>query len=245
MTTESILTQLDRAIDCLLPDEKLAIQLMQQSNIKKASDTIQYQENAGAILYELKLQLLADIQTKQSTAPDKIRTIKKFQAFAADHARNPSWKYAYHSVEDNLYLLMCDYWMIVANRPDGMELIGKPEDYKPIDWKSYNNRAYEHTIDLPNPQALELYIKSQKGKDKTVKLHGVPYIFPNGIVMNSEWLLWSMKLTEATKLKYNDIRKPCQISGAGYTITLMPAMNIHNTKPTELPKVGRTTKSLF
>lgn len=244
MTTEAILTQLDRAIDCLLPEQKEAIDLMQQGNIKKASDTVYYQDNTGALLYELKLRLLSSLPAKNIPS-DKVKIIQKFQDFAVNHPKYPSWRFAYHAVEDNLYLLMCDYWMIVTSNPDGLELIGKPEAYKQIDWKKYNNIPYEHTIDLPNPQALELYIKSQKGKDKTAKMHGVSFIFSNNIVINAEWLLWSIKLTGATKLKYNEIRKPCQIEGSGYTITLMPAMRQGKITPTELPKVGRTTKSLF
>ena len=136
---------------------------MKKNNLKKASETIGYRENTGALLYELKLQLLSEIDKASSNiSAEKRKMLQKFQEFAGRKPKHPSWKYAYYSEEDDLYLLMCDYFMIVTKYPDGLELIGNPQDYKQIDWKKYNDMEYETTVPLPNIMALDLYIQQQK-----------------------------------------------------------------------------------
>ena len=246
MTTKAILAQIEKAIVNLSENDKLAIELMKDNNMKKASDTICYHDNVGAILYELKLKLLSELEaTTSGVSAEKRKMIQKFQEFAGRKPKHPSWKYAYYSEEDKQYLLMCDYFMIVTSIPDGLEVIEKPQDYKQIDWKKYNNMEYETTVPLPNVKALELYIEQQREilPDKG-KVSGIRYIFPNGMVMNAEWLLWAMKLTGTDTLYYNDNRKPCQLRSPEYRITLMPAMPVGcgDTKPTVLPKIGGTKK---
>ena len=246
MTTRAILIQIDKAIESLTEDQKQAIDLMKKNNLKKASETIGYRENTGALLYELKLQLLSEIDKASSNvSAEKRKMLQKFQEFAGRKPKHPSWKYAYYSEEDDLYLLMCDYFMIVTKYPDGLELIGNLQDYKQIDWKKYNDMEYETTVPLPNVKALELYIEQQREilPDKG-KVSGIRYIFPNGMVMNAEWLLWAMKLTGTDTLYYNGNRKPCQLRSPEYRITLMPAMPVGrgDTKPTVLPKIGGTKK---
>lgn len=246
MTTRAILIQIDKAIESLTEDQKQVIDLMKKNNLKKASETIGYRENTGALLYELKLQLLSEIDKASSNvSAEKRKMLQKFQEFAGRKPKHPSWKYAYYSEEDDLYLLMCDYFMIVTKYPDGLELIGNPQDYKQIDWKKYNYMEYETTVPLPNIMALDLYIQQQKETlpDKG-KVSGIRYVFPNGMVMNAEWLQWAMKLTGADKLYYNGNIKPCQLRSSEYRITLMPAMPVgkYDEKPTELPKISGAKK---
>ena len=246
MTTRAILIQIDKAIEGLTEDQKQAIDLMKKNNLKKASETVGYRENTGALLYELKLQLLSEIDKASSNvSAEKRKMIQKFQEFAGRKPKHPSWKYAYYSEEDKQYLLLCDYFMIVTSNPGGLELIGNPLDYKQIDWKKYNNMEYETTVPLPNVKALDLYIQQQKETlpDKG-KVSGIRYIFPNGMVMNAEWLLWAMKLTGSDKLYYIGNRKPCQIRSSEYRVTLMPAMPVgkYDEKPTELPKISGAKK---
>ena len=248
MTTRAILIQIDKAIESLTEDQKQAIDLMKKNNLKKASETVGYRENTGALLYELKLQLLSEIDKASSNvSAEKRKMLQKFQEFAGRKPKHPSWKYAYYSEEDDLYLLMCDYFMIVTKYPDGLELIGNPQDYKQIDWKKYNDMEYETTVPLPNIMALDLYIQQQKETlpDKG-KVSGIRYVFPNGMVMNAEWLQWAMKLTGADKLYYNGNRKPCQLKSPEYRITLMPAVPVGpaDDKPTVLLPI-KGTKKLF
>ena len=251
MNTKSVLTQIEKAMQYLAEDQKAAIDLMKRSNIKKASDTICYRENTGALLYELQLQLLSEIDSekpKSKLSAKRVKAIQKFQEFAGRKPKHPSWQYAYYSEEDKLYMLMCDYWMIITSNPDGLEVIGNPKDYKQIDWKKYADMEYSNSIELPNPEALELYIHQQKEilPDKIGKKQGVRYVFSNKIGMNAEWLLWAMDLTGTDTMYYNDTRKPCKLNGNGYKIILMPAAPVgeFDIIPTVLPKIA-SHKKLF
>ena len=249
MTTKAILSQIEIAMLYLTEDQKSAIELMQKSNLKKADDTVCFRENTGAILYELKLKLLSEIDkdSRSKFEAERIKIVKKLQEVAGKKPRDVSWQYAYYSVEDNLYLLMCDYFMFTTTIPDGLELISDPSKYRLIDWKKYNYMEYSQTTELPLIKELELYIEQQHETNKLSKKNGIRYVFPCGLVVNAEWLLWAMKLTGATHLSYNDLRKPCQLKGRDYTFTLMPAMRVDglDAKPTELPKISGGAKKLF
>lgn len=251
MNTKSVLTQIEKAMQYLTYDQRAAIDIMKRSNIKKASDTICYRENTGALLYELQLQLLSEIgseKPKSKLSADRIKAVQKFQAFARIKPKHPSWQYAYYSEEDKTYVLLCDYWMVLTSNPDGLELIGNPKDYKSLDWKKYRDAEYPNTIELPNPKALELYVQQQKEilPDKIGKKQGVRYVFPNKIGMNAEWLLWAMTLTGTNTMYYTDNKKPCKLIGSDYQVILMPAAPVgeFDIIPTVLPKIA-STKKLF
>lgn len=249
MTNKEIITYIDKAMQYMDEDQKCAAQLMAKSNLRKADDTIGYRENTGAILYELKQRIMSEIASesiKYNADAAQIKSIKKLQELIAPITvtRNPSWQYAYYSEEHNHYILMCDYFLLVAPTSNGLTLIGNPKEYRLIDYVSHINIPRDLTLQLPNIAELELYIKQKKATKHKGDKQAIAYTFDNGYTVNAEWLYHGMQITHAQVAKYYDIRKSCKLTGSGYTFILMPAYR-PDAKPTILPKISGSIKKLF
>ena len=192
MTNKDIIVQIDRAMKYLDDEQRCAVSLMAKNNIKKADDTITYRENTGAILYELKLKLLAEVETnvmKCNINAPQIKSVKALQSIAAEQKTgHPSWHYAYYSEEDKQYLLLCNYFMLLSPIPDGLDLIGNPKEFKLINYKKYLDIPRDNHINLPNIAALELYIKQKKAARQKGSTEGISFIFDNNYIINAEWL---------------------------------------------------------
>lgn len=229
MTTGKFLEMVNEAISLLDDEGKSAVEFMRKNAVKSASN-MQLMYNTGAVLEDIRNELISDIQAAE--AKKNVSAVKKYakQCFTRNINIKPEFAYT-QALTDGRYITLDGYSMLITENSDGLTM--KPDN---VTGRSASDvyeksvpKKFANSYELPELGKIKSWVRINKTQNKRWR---EPFCFNKCLAVDVNYLITGMSVTGSIELIYNDNCHIMCLKGNGNEFYIMPVQRKGGTLDT-------------